>query len=82
MTTALRRGSLSPTRLAAVPALYAPNPAAAKRFIEYFAANIRNLNTRRAYLHAVREFAGWCALQGFQRSSISNRCTWPRISSK
>ena len=48
-----------------MPALYAPNPEAAKRFIEYFAANIRNLNTRRAYLHAVREFADWCALQGF-----------------
>jgi hypothetical protein len=28
-------------------------------------ANIRNVNTRRAYLHAVREFADWCALQGF-----------------
>jgi hypothetical protein len=49
--------------LASVPALYAPNPEAAKRFIEYFAANIRNLNTRRAYLHAVREFADWCTLQ-------------------
>jgi site-specific recombinase XerD len=51
--------------LATDPALYAPNPEAAKRFIEYFAAHIRNLNTRRAYLHAVREFADWCALQGF-----------------
>jgi site-specific recombinase XerD len=34
-------------------------------WVEYFAANIRNVNTRRAYLHAVREFAEWCALQGF-----------------
>jgi site-specific recombinase XerD len=50
---------------AAVPALYAPTPGAAKRFIEYFAANIRNANTRRAYLHAVREFADWCAQQRF-----------------
>src|SRR6202050_2583402 len=62
--TLIRRGT-SGANLAAVPALYAPNPAAAKRFIEYFAANIRNVNTRRAYLHAVREFADWCALQGF-----------------
>ena len=62
--TLIRRGS-SGANLAAVPALYAPNPEAAKRFIEYFAANIRNVNTRRAYLHAVREFADWCALQGF-----------------
>jgi site-specific recombinase XerD len=50
---------------AAVPALYAPTPAAAKRFIEYFAAHIRNPNTRRAYLFAAREFADWCALQRF-----------------
>jgi hypothetical protein len=28
------------------PALYAPNPAAANRFIEYFAANIRNIGLR------------------------------------
>ena len=56
---------LSRGQSAAVPALYAPNLAAAKRFVEYFAANIRNVNTRRAYLHAVREFADWCALQGF-----------------
>ena len=33
---------------ATVPALYAPTAQAAKRFIEYFAANIRNPNTRRA----------------------------------
>jgi site-specific recombinase XerD len=61
----VRRSVAAGPNLAAVPALYAPNPAAAKRFIEYFAANIRNVNTRRAYLHAVREFAHWCALHGF-----------------
>jgi site-specific recombinase XerD len=61
----IRRGAAIGAALSAVPALYAPNPEAAKRFIEYFAANIRNVNTRRAYLHAVREFASWCALQGF-----------------
>lgn len=62
--TLIRRSTAAGANLA-VPALYAPNPEAAKRFIEYFAANIRNLNTRRAYLHAVREFANWCAIQGF-----------------
>jgi site-specific recombinase XerD len=55
---------------AAVPALYAPTSAAAKRFIEDFAAHIRNPNTRRAYLHAVREFARWCALQRFELVDI------------
>jgi hypothetical protein len=63
--TLIRRSGTAGANLAAVPALYAPNPEAAKRFIEYFAANIRNPNTRRAYLHAVREFADWCAFQGF-----------------
>lgn len=32
---------------------------AEKRFIEYFAAQIRNRNTREAYLRAVADFA-WC----------------------
>jgi len=43
-----------------VPTLYAPTSQAAKRFIEYFAANIRNPNTRRAYLRAVVGFSAWC----------------------
>jgi site-specific recombinase XerD len=46
-----------------LPAIYAPTAQAAKRFIEYFAANIRNPNTRRAYLHAVLEFSTWCEAQ-------------------
>ena len=41
------------------PAVFAPDPAAAKRFLEFFIANIRNPNTRRAYWRAVREFAAW-----------------------
>jgi integrase/recombinase XerD len=34
--------------------------AAAWRFIEFFAATIRNRNTRAAYAHAVSEFFSWC----------------------
>jgi site-specific recombinase XerD len=30
------------------------------RFLEFFTANIRNRNTRRAYAQAVREFLTWC----------------------
>jgi site-specific recombinase XerD len=41
------------------PAVFAPDDAAAKRFLEFFTANIRNPNTRRAYWRAVREFAAW-----------------------
>ena len=31
-----------------------------RRFVEFFAANIRNPNTRRAYLRAVTDFFTWC----------------------
>jgi site-specific recombinase XerD len=48
---------------ASVPRLYAPSAQAAKRFIEYFAANIRNPNTRRAYFRAVLGFSSWCEAQ-------------------
>jgi site-specific recombinase XerD len=34
------------------------------RFLEFFAANIRNLHTRRAYYRAVGEFLAWCAAVG------------------
>jgi site-specific recombinase XerD len=34
------------------------------RFLEFFAANIRNLHTRRAYYRATEEFLTWCASIG------------------
>jgi hypothetical protein len=37
---------------------------ASKRFIEFFTANIRNPNTRKAYAWAVGEFATWCETNG------------------
>jgi hypothetical protein len=37
-----------------------------KRFIEFFTANIRNRNTRRAYAHAASEFAAWCEQNGLR----------------
>jgi site-specific recombinase XerD len=44
-----------------LPALLAAADARAQeRFIEFFTANIRNRNTRRAYAQAVREFLAWC----------------------
>jgi site-specific recombinase XerD len=33
---------------------------AARRFLEFFAATIRNKNTRMAYYHAVCRFFAWC----------------------
>ena len=34
------------------------------RFWEFFAANIRNNHTRRAYAQATREFLAWCETAG------------------
>ena len=48
-----------------VPALTAASGArASTRFLEFFAANIRNPHTRRAYGHAVAEFLAWCEDNG------------------
>jgi len=37
---------------------------AGTRFLEFFAANIRNPHTRRAYSRAVSDFLAWCAVAG------------------
>jgi site-specific recombinase XerD len=45
-----------------LPALIAAaGERASLRFLEFFAANIRNPHTRRAYARAVAEFLAWCA---------------------
>jgi site-specific recombinase XerD len=44
----------------ALPALFASTPGAARRYLEFFTANIRNPNTRRAYARAAADFAAWC----------------------
>ena len=59
-----------PTALAVkrdgLPALFTPTPAAARRTLEFFTANIRNPNTRKAYARAMGEFASWCEVNGLQ----------------
>jgi beta-lactamase regulating signal transducer with metallopeptidase domain len=42
---------------------------AQERFIEFFTANIRNRNTRRAYAQAVVEFLTWCEAPSFASSA-------------
>ena len=49
----------------ALPALVAAaGERASMRFLEFFAANIRNPHTRRAYARAAEEFLGWCVDAG------------------
>ena len=48
-----------------VPALVAaPGDRASRRFLEFFAANIRNPHTRWAYARAAAEFLAWCDDRG------------------
>src|ERR1700736_1240998 len=56
---------LIPISLPALPALVAAvGERAGMRFLEFFAANIRNPHTRRAYARAADEFLAWCASVG------------------
>ncbi len=43
---------------------------AARRFLEFFTANIRNVNTRTAYAQAVGQFLRWCEDRGLTLKSI------------
>src|SRR5580692_9004354 len=54
-----------------VPALIAAAGAAAGwRYVEFFTANIRNPNTRRAYARACHRFFAWCEARGLTLTTI------------
>ena len=55
-----------PTSRESLPALFTPTPAAARRTLEFFTANIRNPKSRKAYTRAVAEFSTWCEQNGLQ----------------
>ena len=44
-----------------LPALFAPDVKTAERVLEFFTAQIRNANTRKAYARAAGNFAAWCS---------------------
>lgn len=48
----------------------AGGPRAARRFVEFFTANIRNRNTREAYARAVGQFCDWCEHRGLTLERI------------
>ena len=43
-----------------LPTIFLRSEESGKRFWEFFTANIRNKNTRRAYFVAVSQFSNWC----------------------
>jgi integrase/recombinase XerD len=53
-------------RQAAVPLLFLPGERAARRFWEFFTANIPNGHTRRAYFAAAGRFSAWCLRGGIR----------------
>jgi hypothetical protein len=54
-----------------VPALIADaGDLAAWRYVEFFTANIRNPNTRRAYARACTSFFAWCDERGLTLTTI------------
>jgi len=54
-----------------VPALVADaGEPAAWRYVEFFTANIRNPNTRRAYARACNQFFAWCEDRGLTLTTI------------
>lgn len=43
---------------------------ASEHFLEFFAATIRNKNTRAAYMTAIGQFCAWCQDNGLQLAHI------------
>jgi integrase/recombinase XerD len=52
--------NVSPGQGIRTPALFAGSPQSARRFWEFFTAEIPNDNTRKAYFGAIRRFDAWC----------------------
>jgi integrase/recombinase XerD len=47
-----------------LPSVFTARPEARKRLRDFFSSHIRNKNTRRAYMEAVRQFSAFCAEHG------------------
>ena len=67
------RGEPIPARIAArrTPQLFAGTRQGQQRFWEFFGANIRNANTRMAYVTAAYRFADWCEAQALTLARVA-----------
>lgn len=66
-------GSIDSTKLHAIgmPTIIAASGEnACRQFIEFFAVNIRNLNTRKAYYRGISKFLNWCGARGIRFEQI------------
>ncbi len=57
---------VAPTLRTSLPSLFTARPEPRKRMRDFFSSHIRNKNTRRAYLEAVRQFSAFCARHGIE----------------
>jgi len=48
------------------PSLFTAQPKARARMRDFFSSHIRNKNTRRAYMEAVRQFSAFCSVHGIE----------------
>ena len=69
-TTAILINSAPNTTLSVPPSIAQAGASVAERFLEFFAANIRNSNTRIAYARAVRDFFVWTEQRGLTLAAI------------
>ncbi len=49
-----------------LPSIFTVQPQAKRRMRDFFSSHIRNKNTRRAYMEAVRQFSAFCAQHGIE----------------
>lgn len=49
-----------------LPSVFTAQPKARARLRDFFSSHIRNRNTRRAYMEAVRQFSAFCAQHGIE----------------
>jgi len=62
-SVSLQRSSVQGSSL---PSLFTARPEARSRMRDFFSSHIRNKNTRRAYMGAVRQFSAFCAVHGLE----------------
>lgn len=73
LVTVRRSSSLARAGMPALPGIITnAGEQAAHRFVEFFAATIRNKNTRTAYVHAVGSFLVWCEERGLALERIDS----------